>query len=71
MHSRRRSKVQGARSHPATQSDSEAGRVLGGWVLASCLRKHGGAGRTADPLLLSFAGRHCAEADAPPPTESA
>src|ERR1700733_5679987 len=51
--------VLGTRSHSATQSDSEAGRVLGGWVLASCLRKHGGASRTADPLLLAFAGRHC------------
>jgi hypothetical protein len=27
------------------------------------LKKHGGGGRIADPLLLSFAGKRCTEAD--------
>ena len=59
--------VQGTRSHPATQSDSEAGRVLGGWVLASCLRKHGGADGTADPYYYSLCVRSWLEAAAPYP----
>jgi hypothetical protein len=40
--------VQGAGSCSSVQGDCKAGRVPGGEVLASVLRKHGGAARTAD-----------------------
>jgi hypothetical protein len=55
--------IQGTGFHSAIQGDGEIGGVSGGSVLACVLKKHGGAGRTADPLLLSFAGKRCTEAD--------
>jgi len=48
--------IQGIRADSAIQSDSKAGRVPGGSVLVIVLKRHGGAGRTAD-LFGSRSGR--------------
>jgi hypothetical protein len=55
--------IQGTEFHSAIQDDGEIGGVSRGSVLGCVLKKHGGAGRAADSLLLSFAGKRCTEAD--------
>ncbi len=53
----------GTGSDSAIRDDGEAGRIPGDRVLASFLRKHGGAGRTADVLYPG-----CRAGDARRPT---
>ena len=57
-HRMRLLRAQGTRSDSSIQG--EAGRVIGGSVLAGVLTRHGGAGRTVDPSLRSCAIRRCA-----------